>query len=62
MDQPNNDHKPMSGHTVANLRLDGVTHMCPECGLNPNPFCIHCEGRGQLTDDELSAYQAWLYR
>lgn len=41
------------------LRLPGdqVTHACPECPIgDPNMFCPACQGRGNLTTQELDAY------
>lgn len=46
----------------AGVRDANVRHVCPECGGKFNPLrmpsCKECHGEGEMTNAELSAYEA----
>lgn len=47
---------------VLGERVGDVTHMCPDCGQPPQPFCATCHGSGNVTEEELSRWQARMWR
>jgi hypothetical protein len=38
------------------VRLDGVLHMCPECGIKPRASCPCCHGAGSVSEAELARW------
>lgn len=50
-------HHPLTPHPLGLSRPGEVTHMCPECGEPPAPFCALCLGAGHITTDRLARYQ-----
>lgn len=57
----------LAPHPLGGLARPGeVTHMCPDCGdpatfdRPPDRICPTCLGAGQVSTDQLAAYQRQL--
>lgn len=48
------------GAHIYGVRLDGVRHVCPSCGITAvTTLCRWCGGLGTVTEEDLRRYATW---